>query len=196
MEVLNIVSPHWRSLTLHESSPTIPFLNKCIHYSYSFYFPEIAPGQLHPGGARCENLEALTFPDESFDLFVTQDVLEHVFHPDLAVREITRVLKPGGIHLFTTPRHPMAASRCRARIAADGTVEYLLEAVYHGNPIDPQGSLVTWDYGMDFDALVSSWSGYLTSCYVIRDRARGIDGEFLDVWVTRKDPVNQVAPSL
>jgi SAM-dependent methyltransferase len=124
------------------------------------------------------------------DLFVTQDVLEHVFYPDRALREITRVLKPAGIHVFTTPRHPMPQSRCRARLAGDGTVQHLLEPVYHGNPIDPKGSLVTWDYGMDFDTLISRWSGYLTSCYVIRDRARGIDGEFLDVWVTRKDPVN------
>jgi hypothetical protein len=79
MEVLNIVSPKWRRLSLHESSPTIPFLQQCLNYSHSFYFPEIAPGLLHPGGSRCENLEALTFPDDSFDLFVTQDVLEHVF---------------------------------------------------------------------------------------------------------------------
>jgi SAM-dependent methyltransferase len=192
MEVLNRVAPLWPSLTLHESSPSIPFLRQCRNYSCSFYFPDVAPGKLHPGGSRCENLEQLTFPDESFDLFVTQDVLEHVFHPDRALAEITRVLKPGGIHVFTTPRHPIPKSRQRAAITPDGVIQHLLEAQYHGNPIDPKGSLVTWDYGMDFDSLISRWSGYLTSCYVIRDRARGIDGEFLDVWATRKDPVNAI----
>jgi hypothetical protein len=112
----------------------------------------------------------------------------------LAAREIMRVLKPGGAHVFTTPRHPLLpASRVRARLDAGGTVEHLLDPVYHGNPIDPEGSLVTWDYGADFDTLISRWSGFLTSCYVIRDRARGIDGEFLDVWVTRKDPVNAIS---
>ena len=36
------------------------------------------------------------------------------------------------------------------------------------------------------------WTGYLTSTYLIRDRKRGIDGEFLEVFVTRKDPDNKV----
>ena len=38
-------------------------------------------------------------------MFVTQDVLEHVFHPDRAIAEIHRVLKPGGMHIFTAPKH-------------------------------------------------------------------------------------------
>ncbi|MGH8487345.1 MAG: class I SAM-dependent methyltransferase [Gammaproteobacteria bacterium] len=45
---------------------------------------------------RCENLEEQTFHDEFFDLVITQDVFEHVFHPDLAIREIARTLRPGG----------------------------------------------------------------------------------------------------
>ena len=195
MEVLNHVAPGWREGTLHESSPTIPFLaRRCPHYSYSFYFEKITPGTRGLEGSRCENLEKLTFPDASFDTFVTQDVLEHVFQPDRALQQIMRVLKPGGVHVFTTPRHRIPESRPRAVRGPEGSIEYLAEAVYHGNPIDPKGALVTWDYGMDFDQLAAKWSGYLTSCYVIRDRARGIDGEFLDVWATRKDPLNAVVP--
>ncbi len=191
VEVLNAVLPDWRRLSLHESSPSIPFLaRKCQQYSYSFFFEDVEPGGLHPGGSRCENLEQLTFADTSFDLFITQDVLEHVFNPDIALREIMRVLRPGGAHVFTTPRHKIPESNRRARLAPDGKVEFILEPQYHGNPIDAKGSLVTWDYGIDFDTLVARWSGYLTSCYVIRDRSRGIDGEFMDVWVTRKDRIN------
>jgi SAM-dependent methyltransferase len=39
---------------------------------------------------------ALPFADESFDLVVTQETLEHVSDPFLAMREIGRVLKRGG----------------------------------------------------------------------------------------------------
>jgi hypothetical protein len=58
------------------------------------------------------------------------------------------------------------------------------------NPIGDGKSLVTWDYGADFENLVNVWSGYLTSTYVIRDRHMGIDVEFLEVFVTIKDAVN------
>jgi SAM-dependent methyltransferase len=40
--------------------------------------------------------EAIGFPDESFDLVVSFDVLEHVTRPDTIMREWYRVLKPGG----------------------------------------------------------------------------------------------------
>ena len=43
----------------------------------------------------------MTFENESFDLFITQDVFEHVMTPNKAFKEIERVLKPGGAHVFT-----------------------------------------------------------------------------------------------
>jgi hypothetical protein len=49
---------------------------------------------------------------------------------------------------------------------------------------------VTWDYGADFEERIQGWSGYCTSTFNIRDRGIGIDGEFLDVFVTRKDVAN------
>jgi ubiquinone/menaquinone biosynthesis C-methylase UbiE len=56
-------------------------------------------------GIRCENLEQLTFPDETFDIFITQDVFEHIFDIEKASNEIMRVLKAPGIHIFTAPKH-------------------------------------------------------------------------------------------
>ena len=35
-------------------------------------------------GVRCENLEKLTFANETFDLVITQDVMEHVHTPQAA----------------------------------------------------------------------------------------------------------------
>jgi SAM-dependent methyltransferase len=102
-EVLNLVRPEWRDLAIHESSPCINFYaEQCPGYSRSYYFEGVPLGS-RKDGELCQNLECLTFTDGTFDVFITQDVLEHVFNPDLVVREIMRVLKPGGVHVFTTP---------------------------------------------------------------------------------------------
>jgi SAM-dependent methyltransferase len=191
VQVLNLIKPHWPKLCIHESSPCIPFFaDRCPAYSASFFFEDVPLGTVC-NGQRCENLECLTFPDESFDIFITQDVLEHVFRPDLALGEISRVLRPGGVHVFTAPKHKdLLKSYPRAKQTEAGEIEYLMPPNYHGNPIGDGRSLVTWDYGADFDDLLCLWSGYLTSNIVIRDRALGIDAEFLDVFVTRKETLN------
>jgi ubiquinone/menaquinone biosynthesis C-methylase UbiE len=48
----------------------------------------------------------LPFPDRCFDLVVANDSMEHFARPEAAFREMTRVLRPGGmIYLFFTPWH-------------------------------------------------------------------------------------------
>ncbi len=192
VQVLNLVRPDWKKNLIHESSPSFWFFrDHCSQYSFSYYFDDWEPGQSR-GGARCENLEQLTFADESFDLFITQDVLEHVFSPQRALAEISRVLRPGGMHVFSTPKHKdLLQSRQRARLEG-GQVIHVLEPAYHGNPISAEGSLVTWDYGADFLQLVERWSGYRTSVYVLHDRKLGIDGEFMDVFVMTKNDLNRI----
>ncbi len=192
IHLLNLLRPGWKKVEIHESSPSPWFFrDHCPTYSFSYLFDDLAPG-VSRNGSRCENLERLTFPDGTFGLFITQDVLEHVFAPDRALAEISRVLRPGGMHIFTAPRHKdLLQSRQRARVKS-GQVIQVLEPVYHGNPISTKGSLVTWDYGVDFIELAERWSGYQTSIYVLHDRHLGIDGEFMDVFVTVKDEVNHV----
>lgn len=55
-------------------------------------------------------LEALPFPDESFDLVVCSWVLEHLAEPERALAEIGRVLVRGGHWVFLAPNgyHPLA----------------------------------------------------------------------------------------
>lgn len=183
---LDTYFPGWEHLRLHESSPSNDFVRRYNQqYTSSYFFEGVPPGTMHQG-ARCENLEALTFPDDTFDLFVTQDVFEHVFQPDRATREIMRVVKPGGAHVFTAPKHKgLRETRQRATLQ-DGAIVHLLEAQYHGNPIGDGRALVTWDYGDDFELYLWRWCHWPTVTYMVRDRQLGLDGEYLEVFVTRK----------
>jgi len=46
--------------------------------------------------------EKLPFPDQSFDRVLSREVIEHVISPRAMLKEIGRVLRPGGIAVVTT----------------------------------------------------------------------------------------------
>jgi SAM-dependent methyltransferase len=52
---------------------------------------------------RVEDALNLSFPDNTFDLITSVDVIEHVGDPQRMVEEISRVLKPGGMAFITFP---------------------------------------------------------------------------------------------
>jgi SAM-dependent methyltransferase len=52
---------------------------------------------------------ALPFPDASFDLVISLDVLEHIPDTDAHLSEVARVLRPGGSYLIQTPNKWMNA---------------------------------------------------------------------------------------
>lgn len=202
--VLTQLRPDWRKLKIHESSPGTAasrrLQDQAPGYLASQYDPSIPWGSTHERGWRSEDLERQTFADASFDLVITQDVMEHVFAPDRAMREIARTLKPGGMHICTVPIvNKEGPSVRRARRLADGTVEHLLEPVFHGNPMDPNGSLVTVDWGYDIAAYWDAASGLSTTIFTIDDPGRGIQAEYIEVLVSRKmglpDLSGDVAPA-
>ena len=190
--VLTQLRPGWRELSIHESSPGTAasrrLADQAPGYLASQYDPSIPWGSVHPtGGWRSEDLERQTFEDGRFDIVVTQDVMEHVVAPDLALREIARTLKPGGLHICTVPIvNKEAPSVRRAGRRADGSVEHLLEPVFQGNPMDPNGSLVTIDWGYDIAAVWDAASGLTTTIFTIDDMGRGISAEYIEVLVSRK----------
>ena len=58
------------------------------------------------GSLRCafaqSTAENLPFDDASFDVVVMSEVIEHLLRPELAVWEVARVLRPGGVFVMTT----------------------------------------------------------------------------------------------
>jgi len=193
MYVIKTFYPNYKSLKIHETSPcnrgASPKLKKeCPSYSASQYFPDLNPGEVHPEqGFRNENLECMTFPDESFDLFISQDVMEHIFEPQRAFRELSRVLKPGGAHIFTVPLINKAnPSECWAARKDTGEIEYHYEPEYHGNPIDDRGALVTMHWGYDIADFIQKEAGTPTTIVMIDSIELGIRAEYIEVLVSRK----------
>lgn len=193
MKVISDYYPNWRDLAIHESSPggrgaSIKLHHECKNYSASQYYPNITLGQAHPlSGYRCENIEKLTFVDDSFDLFITQDVMEHIFDPAMAFKGIARVLKPGGAHIFTVPLiNKVKKSERWASRSEDGEIIYHHPVEYHGNPIDSKGALVTMHWGYDIANYINQITNMPTVIIMIDNIDLGIRAEYIDVLLSAK----------
>jgi SAM-dependent methyltransferase len=110
-----------------------------------------APGLVHVEYPE-EDIQALSWPDASFDLVLTSETLEHVPDPRRALRETCRVLRPGGRHVFTVPVDPaLEATRSREGLPPE----------HHGRGGGPYGlvtrradMLVHTDFGRDLPDVV------------------------------------------
>jgi len=49
------------------------------------------------------SLDSLAFPDQSFDVIVCLDVLEHTYDPSTVIRQFARVTRPGALVFVTVP---------------------------------------------------------------------------------------------
>ena len=192
VKILKKVKPNFYELQIHESSPSGAVLKKkkkhCKNYSYSYFYPDIEPGEYNKEtGCMCQNLEKMTFPNESFDIVITQDVMEHVFSPQAVFKEIERILKPGGIYIFTVPVYFNTLDKtCKRAELINEKINYIEEPIYHGNPIDQKGSLVTYDYGADFFDIIKNSCNLKIALFNDKDKHNGIDGELLDVFILEK----------
>ena len=192
-KIISDYFPNFRSLDIHESSPggrgaSIKLNSECKHYSASHFYETITPGQTnHESGYRCENIERLTFDDNSFDIFITQDVMEHIFDPEQAFKEIARVLKPGGAHVFTVPLvNKSQKSEVFASKSKNDEIIFHHPPEYHGNPIDDKGSLVTRHWGYDIAAFITEKAKTPTVIFTIDNIDLGIRAEYIDVIVSWK----------
>jgi SAM-dependent methyltransferase len=138
--------------------PLPDVLNRCswIRVDCSSFKPELERGSALGEGITNQDLQHLTFEDESIDVVVTSDVMEHVRLDDLAHAEIARVLRPGGVYLFTVPHgRDMEQSLQRVRVhdpADPARDEHVLEPEYHGDVnSEGPGALSYRVYGRDLD---------------------------------------------
>jgi SAM-dependent methyltransferase len=127
-------------------------LRKLPRVAFSDYVPDSAPGAVEPE-TRSEDLTRLTYSDSTFDLVLTSETLEHVPDPNAALRELRRVLVPGGRHIFTVPVLPgVARTFARTIIGSDGSIEHRATRICH--PGGDVGYPVFTEFGADLAELM------------------------------------------
>jgi len=124
------------------------FLSSIVGYEGSEFFEGVLSGD-YVNNIQCQDIQKTSFPDNKFDLILTEDVLEHVPDPKKACDEIKRILKPGGWHLSTIPVLFQQEKSITRSILKDGTVQHVLPNEYHHVPYRPEGVLVFTDFGQD-----------------------------------------------
>jgi SAM-dependent methyltransferase len=153
------------------------------HITYSEYFDGCRSGEVREG-VLCQNVEHLSFEDATFDLVGSEDVFEHVRDWQRGIREVWRVLKPGGYHVFSVPLgfgHP-TFGRFGEHSGQDVPVRPL---EVHGDPI--RGEIpVRTSFGYDLVPLLESF-GFEVRLEISRyDEARRCGTFDCATFVTRK----------
>lgn len=139
-------------LSVYEASSRGTVVNfprkRVSRLTVSEFFPEIPRGESR-NGVQCQDLQALTFGDDAFDLCSSTEVFEHIADDQKAFKEILRVLRPGGTLAFTVPIHAATDTVQRAQVVNGETV-HLLPPAFHGDRLTGSNSVLVYrDYGLD-----------------------------------------------
>lgn len=180
-----------RTMDIHEVAPTgrgftLWLRQESPGYVSSGYFPETPFGQM-VGFLRNEDIEAQTFESGVFDLVLHLDVMEHIFRPFEALREVWRTLRPGGFCLFTTPTYPDRSRSEQVAFREGEQIRVVGEPEYHGNPQHPdEGALVTWRYGYDLPMLIARETEFDVEVRRWQSRRLAIMGPMTEVYILHK----------
>jgi len=133
-------------LELDFNSPLKNLLKNSEEYVMTYYSDKDKLGSIKDG-VRCEDITKLTFEDNKFDMIVSSEVLEHVCDLKKAFKESARVLKPGGVHIFSVPAG--IGNTFKRSDWIDGKLNHFVIPEYHYDPLDENGCLVYWNFGDD-----------------------------------------------
>ena len=150
--VFNYLTSHFSSITSSE------------------YFGPEDLGKVH-NGVRNEDVQNLTFEDQSFDLVTSTEVFEHIPQYYLGFREVFRVLKRGGRFVFTIPLYDNEKTQQCAYLSDDMSLKWLTAPEYHDIRVTGPCSVpVFWRHSRHqiVDDLVSiGFSEALVKCHQI-----------------------------
>jgi len=174
---------------LSSTSPIHRLYNSHPNYICSAYCSDHPFGTKLSSGVWNEDLQRLSFPDNSFDLIISSETMEHVRRPWRGFSEIARVLRPGGAHCYTVPYHGDRTTASRVDTSAEEDV-YLYPKVYHLDPHKPEDSLVYTDFGRDLPEILRV-CGFSTEQHSVWSEAYDIRDDLspVTVFVSVKGPI-------
>jgi SAM-dependent methyltransferase len=137
VESMRVLAPHLHGRVLDVGCGQKPYANLLTISEYVGVEIDTPENRRLKNADFFYNGRDLPFGDAEFDAVLCNQVLEHVFEPDAFVREINRVLRPGGVLMLTVPfvwdEHEQPVDY--ARYSSFG-LKYLLEK--HGFRIELQ----------------------------------------------------------
>ena len=174
---------------LHDSFRASLSLN---YLASEYVSPGLASG-ITRGGVLHVDVHRTHFPTAHLDVVVSSDVLEHVPRPLEALHEIHRILRVGGVHIFTVPffAHRFETEQ-RAVEDSNHTVRYLLPALYHDDPLREDGALVYQIFGIELLCQLERMQ-FPSTLIRVYSPAYGILGENGFVIVSRRPPTAEDA---
>lgn len=159
-------------LKVYELSSTGPFVKYLLashhHVTLSELIDDVPLGE-YVNGVICQDVQNLTYKDETFDVCTSSEVFEHVENDMRGFREIYRVLKPAGKLIFTVPIALNSTTIERTRLI-NGQREQILPAEYHSDKLKGVGKVFCYrNYGFDILQRLQS-VGFSYTTIVIPDK--------------------------
>lgn len=151
-------------------------LSMMKNYLCSEYFGTLYKSGDFVDGTMHQDLMDLSLSNESVDLIISTDVLEHVPDPYKAHKEIYRILKNGGRHIFTVPFYQTEfLDEDRANIDNNGDIVLRKAPLYHQDPLRAEGALVHKIFSLEM-LIKLRRIGFRTNLYQIFSPLYGIWG--------------------
>lgn len=133
---------------LSTAGPLLAFLRRSARSVVASEFVDGVPYGSIRDGVMCQNIQRLTFADNSFDLCTSTEVFEHVDDDIAGFQETLRVLRPAGHMIFTVPMSSNHATIERTATVGGQRVN-TLPAEFHYDRMQTGGVFCYRNYGRD-----------------------------------------------
>jgi len=117
--------------------------------------------------ARLGSAEDLPFKDNYFDVVILAEVLEHLYDPADGLKEIRRVLRPGGVFVGSVPHSEgglghkhHSGGDYHQNIFTPESLELLLKNYFDDVDISPTTYFHKWAKKNNIDAKMNQWNNW------------------------------------
>lgn len=176
----HVLRPHLQTqqkLKIYELSSRgalVRYLQSTHHeITLSEYLDDVPVGSCKDG-VMCQDVQSLTFDDESFDICTSLEVFEHVEDDIKGFSEVYRVLKPSGKIVFTVPMNLNNNTVERTKLV-NGQREQILPPEYHSDSLRGVSKVFCYrNYGLDIVDRLESVG--FSNCEIIRPNPNELFG--------------------